>query len=224
MFQLPTYRVLGLTPVKEDCTKGKGCPAHRTLSQNSNHGAPQPLLAEPAACSGGRGRATSGSKGARGGAGGQPAESLSAQPGKKSARLWQRFHYTRVAADHRLGDLRICDGKDPGYVECLSYAKHGFGDSSQRLQVDKHLIVSELGIHYRDLRIVDPLVATPYPASVFIRESALVVSLESLRMIICENHVSNRGPCLRIPGMCRPLSRVMLALLGVTCKHRRVVM
>ena len=49
--------------------------------------------------------------------------------------------------------------------------------------------MSELGIHYRDLRIVDPLVATPYPASIFIRESALVISLESLRMIICENHV-----------------------------------
>ena len=25
-------------------------------------------------------------------------------------------------------------------------------------QVDKHLVVSELGIHYRDLRIVDPQV------------------------------------------------------------------
>ena len=53
----------------------------------------------------------------------------------------------------------------------------------------QHEIVSELGVHYRELRIVDPLLPTPYPASLFIREKALVVNLESLRMIITKDQV-----------------------------------
>ncbi|KAK9817294.1 hypothetical protein WJX72_012299 [[Myrmecia] bisecta] len=55
------------------------------------------------------------------------------------------------------------------------------------VKVDKHTFVTELGVHYRDLRILDPLVPSPYPAAIFIREKALVINLEALRMIICKD-------------------------------------
>lgn len=46
-----------------------------------------------------------------------------------------------------------------------------------------------LGIPYRDLRILDPLVPMPYPTAIFIREKALVVNLETIKMIICKDQV-----------------------------------
>ncbi len=49
------------------------------------------------------------------------------------------------------------------------------------MQVDKHELVLQLGVHYRDLRIVDPHVPTPYPSGIFLREKAMVINLESLR-------------------------------------------
>ncbi|KAK9864899.1 hypothetical protein WJX84_008296, partial [Apatococcus fuscideae] len=57
------------------------------------------------------------------------------------------------------------------------------------VKVDKHAMVQDMGIHYRDLRTVDPLVSTVYPASIFIRDKALVVNLECLRMIVCKDEV-----------------------------------
>ncbi len=48
-------------------------------------------------------------------------------------------------------------------------------------QVDKHRLVHELNIPYRDLRILDPMVATPYPCALLVREKALVVNLEAVR-------------------------------------------
>ncbi|KAK9843507.1 hypothetical protein WJX81_006572 [Elliptochloris bilobata] len=57
------------------------------------------------------------------------------------------------------------------------------------LQVDKHRLVSELGINYRDVRILDPMVPTPSPSTIFIRDKAILVNLESLRMIVCHDKV-----------------------------------
>ena len=98
--------------------------------------------------------------------------------------------------------------------------------------MDKHAVVAELGIRYRDLRILDPLVSTahktmsavlytrtdsvmfalccltiirhsgmlqvptPYPTALFIRDKALVVNLESIRMIISADQVSKVRTCL----------------------------
>jgi hypothetical protein len=62
------------------------------------------------------------------------------------------------------------------------------------LQPDKHGIVEELDIPYRDLRMVDPLVPIPYPAAIFIRDRALVVNLENIRMIICKDQVRSLPP------------------------------
>ncbi len=58
------------------------------------------------------------------------------------------------------------------------------------MQVNKKKIVDDLGVHYRDLRYLEPLVPTPYPAAIFIRDKALVVNLESLRMLVTKDKVT----------------------------------
>ena len=52
-------------------------------------------------------------------------------------------------------------------------------------QADKHTFVQNLGIPMRDLRVLDPMVQQASKRSaIFVRERALVVSLERLRLII----------------------------------------
>lgn len=84
------------------------------------------------------------------------------------------------------------------------------------VQIDRQDLVLELNISYRDVRILDPLVsdmgccrgrrclsltsycatptsrccaqvAEPYPTALLIRERALIVNMESVRMIICKD-------------------------------------
>ena len=43
---------------------------------------------------------------------------------------------------------------------------------------DKHQVTHELGIQIRDLRLLDPLVTSPYPSAILCREKALVANLE----------------------------------------------
>lgn len=77
-------------------------------------------------------------------------------------------------------------------------SRNGFEDSPGCCflcaQPDKHEIVEELDIPYRDLRMVDPLVPIPYPAAIFIRDRALIVNLENIRMIICQNQAGISTP------------------------------
>ncbi|DBA78827.1 TPA: hypothetical protein ACH3X1_008720 [Trebouxia sp. C0004] len=54
---------------------------------------------------------------------------------------------------------------------------------------DKHLMSKELAIPYRDLRLLDPEVPEGHPSAIFIREKALVVHLESTRMVIAKDSV-----------------------------------
>ena len=49
------------------------------------------------------------------------------------------------------------------------------------------MVVRDLGVRYRDLLTLDPTVPIPFPAAILIRERALVVNLETVRMIICSN-------------------------------------
>ena len=62
--------------------------------------------------------------------------------------------------------------------------------------MEKYQLVAHLNIPYRDLRILDPLAPIPYPTTIFIREKALVVNLESIRMIICQDQASPQRCCL----------------------------
>lgn len=57
------------------------------------------------------------------------------------------------------------------------------------VQVDKAALVQRLWIPFRDLRQLDPTAPIPYPSSIFIRERALVVNIESVRMIISKDEV-----------------------------------
>lgn len=62
-------------------------------------------------------------------------------------------------------------------------------------QVDKHRLVHELNIPYRDLRILDPMVATPYPCALLVREKALVVNLEAVRCALVSSLPSSEILC-----------------------------
>ncbi|GMH39163.1 hypothetical protein BSKO_07061 [Bryopsis sp. KO-2023] len=98
------------------------------------------------------------------------------------------------------------DTKSDHKTDCGEMSKHQFPphldpgaprrvvhvDSQGRpslITVGKHTLVAQLGIPYRDLRILDPWVPIPYPMSIFIRERALVVNLENVRMVICKDQV-----------------------------------
>eukprot|EP00891_Asterochloris_glomerata_P003934 jgi/Astpho2/3934/fgenesh1_pg.00063_%23_10_t len=77
--------------------------------------------------------------------------------------------------------LEICPCRSMEHAD--SIVKH-----SQAME--KYQLVAHLNIPYRDLRILDPLAPIPYPTTIFIREKALVVNLESIRMIICQDQAS----------------------------------
>ena len=53
----------------------------------------------------------------------------------------------------------------------------------RHLQVDKHELVQVLAVRYRDLLSLDPAVPIPFPAAILIRPRALVVNLETVRLI-----------------------------------------
>ncbi|KAG0625011.1 hypothetical protein M758_2G020900 [Ceratodon purpureus] len=55
------------------------------------------------------------------------------------------------------------------------------------LVVDKHAIMHRLGIHARDLRILDPLLS--YPSTILGRERAIVLNLEHIKAIITAEEV-----------------------------------
>ena len=57
------------------------------------------------------------------------------------------------------------------------------------LQADKLSITHELGIQVRDLRILDPAMATSYPSAVLCREKALLVNLEHIKCIITTSYL-----------------------------------
>jgi len=67
------------------------------------------------------------------------------------------------------------------------------GDTSM-IQADKWKLTHKLGVQGRDLRIMDPSLATSYPSAILCREKALVVSLEHIKVIITTNNVLVMNP------------------------------
>ncbi|GAB4815414.1 hypothetical protein N2152v2_002460 [Parachlorella kessleri] len=55
---------------------------------------------------------------------------------------------------------------------------------SQLLPMGKLAITQQMGVQLRDLRLLDPQLATSYPSAILCRERALVVNLEYIKMII----------------------------------------
>ena len=70
---------------------------------------------------------------------------------------------------------------------------------SVHVQMDKHTLVARLGIPYRDLRQMDPFIPQPYPSAILVRERAIVLSLENIRVITGKA----RSDCyrLRLPAV-----------------------
>lgn len=103
---------------------------------------------------------------------------------------------------HSLATL-LCDkslhrGNTPEHLESLSCqgSRRMPGSAAQSAiypgtcgaQADKHTLVQNLGIPMRDLRVLDPMVQQPSKRSaIFVRERALVVNLERLRLIISKD-------------------------------------
>ena len=67
-------------------------------------------------------------------------------------------------------------------VSCSWVLFNSEGDS-KILDLDKYSILKRLGIHARDLRILDPLLS--YPSTILGRERAIIINLEVLFVTIC---------------------------------------
>uniref|UniRef100_A0A7S3XEP0 Magnesium transporter n=1 Tax=Picocystis salinarum TaxID=88271 RepID=A0A7S3XEP0_9CHLO len=50
--------------------------------------------------------------------------------------------------------------------------------------VDKYHLASTLNVPYRDMRVLDPLIPSETPSSIFIRENALVLNLEHIKAVV----------------------------------------
>jgi hypothetical protein len=53
---------------------------------------------------------------------------------------------------------------------------------SNVLQADKYKLTTKLGIQTRDLRLLDPHLATTYPSAILCRDKSIVVNLEHIKV------------------------------------------
>lgn len=58
-----------------------------------------------------------------------------------------------------------------------------FGETCS-MELSKIKVTQQLGIPLRDLRILDPLLATSYPSALLAREKSIIVNIEFIKMII----------------------------------------
>ncbi|QDZ19784.1 magnesium transporter [Chloropicon primus] len=56
-------------------------------------------------------------------------------------------------------------------------------------EVDKYTLATRLLIPLRDMRVLDPMLFTPYPSAVFIREQSIILNLEHIKVICCADQV-----------------------------------
>jgi magnesium transporter len=71
-----------------------------------------------------------------------------------------------------------------GEAQCVAIDDQGH---AFMVPMRKARLVSELGLRHRDIRALEPGVALPYPASIFVRKQALVLNLEGLKVIISQD-------------------------------------
>lgn len=105
--------------------------------------------------------------------------------------VWWKFSGTMARAIvPSVGDLQAFNKKK------ASAARHWMlldsrGESIV-LEVDKYAIMHRVGIHARDLRILDPLLS--YPSAILGRERAIVLNLEHIKAVITAEEVFLRNP------------------------------
>jgi len=56
--------------------------------------------------------------------------------------------------------------------------------STSMVTLNKHQLTQTLGIQLRDLRLLDPKLATSYPSAILCRDRSLVINLEFIKMIV----------------------------------------
>ncbi len=61
--------------------------------------------------------------------------------------------------------------------------------NTSMIQADKYKLAHKLGVQVRDLRILDPALASTYPSAILCRERALIVNLEHIKVIITTTYV-----------------------------------
>lgn len=62
------------------------------------------------------------------------------------------------------------------------------------VQADKYKLTHKLGVQTRDLRLMDPNLTSTYPAAILVRDRALVVNLEHIKVIITTSCVYVMNP------------------------------
>ncbi|XP_074316799.1 magnesium transporter MRS2-I-like [Silene latifolia] len=75
---------------------------------------------------------------------------------------------------------------------CSNWVWFNKDGENKVLELDKYSILRRLGIHARDLRILDPLLS--YPSTILGRERAIIVNLEHIKAIITAEEVLLRDP------------------------------
>ena len=82
-------------------------------------------------------------------------------------------------------------------VASLQVLKVDADGSGRVILLGKHQISMALQLPVRDLRMLDPQLATTFPAALLVRENAIVVNLEGVRAVITVDHIllfSHTGP------------------------------
>lgn len=90
--------------------------------------------------------------------------------------LWPHFHLTDNLAIHPPAPQT-----NRTVVHIDAYGR------AMMIEFHKHRIVRDLNVRYRDAMMLDPSIPTPFPSSILIRDRAMIVNIEAVRMIICAN-------------------------------------
>jgi magnesium transporter len=98
-------------------------------------------------------------------------------------------HVPRESVQHangKPGGVGGVAGNNSKLRKWLSVSTAGLAST---LELSKIRVHHELGIQLRDLRLLDPMLASSYPSAVLARDRALVVNLEFIKMIITLDRV-----------------------------------
>jgi len=95
----------------------------------------------------------------------------------------------------------------------------------QERELDKYTLATRLHIPLRDMRVLDPMFAMPYPSSIFIRDQSILLNLEHLKVIICADQAwvldTARSEQFNCASMASSLARLKRAL-RVTLRVKEV--
>ena len=119
----------------------------------------------------------------------QAEASASAQPIVRSPMHRAGRHFGSLPKTRSMFDLKKSATKLAMHPGVRKWLKIDAAGDCMMVQIDKSRISARLGVQWRDLRIVDPKLATNYPSALLCRDKAMVVSLEYIKAIITTGYV-----------------------------------